>query len=1246
MKKRFLSALMAMIMLFSLVPAAALTASAASFTTSTAAINMLKEFEGYSKECEWDNAQWSVGYGSACTESGHPSTKTNGTKGGHTITEVEAVAALRKELETVEKAVNSFASSNGIAMTQSKFDALVSFSYNCGTAWMRGSGAFKQAIVNGVTGNEFLYAISLWSAASGKILPSLVNRRLAEANLYLNGVYSAKRPANYTYVLFDGNGVVASEKVQGFSTGSYVPIKATAAQTGKIFMGWYTAAEGGEWVRTLTSAVAGKTLYAHWQDTAAPAASIVSYKMAANSFTSLQPLDRPSVDGKALGSKLSADDTITIVRDYMDANGDKWCRVSGSGWLKVGPLVTEDGATPTEVVVTVTNSYINVRKGPSTGSEYVGKVNQGDKLTITAVKLTNGALWGQFEKGWVALMYTNYDSVIESIPEVEEDEKEEAVPEDAVATAVVQCSTYVNVRKGAGMQHGTCGSLANGTKVTIYEIAKNINGHDWGRISTGWFCLDYAVLTMLETDKEDGKGETEKEEEKDENAEKPIATGHVVCATSVNLRSGAGVFNPLVGKLTNGNAVKIYEITTVIGHEWGRIGKDVWICLDYVNYSLEENVGAGDTGTGETPEQKPVASLFSGVVSGGTVNVRKEANASSEKVATYAKGDKVYISEVVPGTKADGTTPAVWGKVSVTVDKKEVSAWVCLTGNVTLDSVNYEVISNTLNVRKGAGTAHDKVDKLAKGTVVAISNLAFSGKNLWGYSEVFDGWMSLTSTYMKRTDGAATDNGSNDTENTPNTPSTPNAPSTPDLSGFVGKAVVTSNVKVNIRSGAGLSYGVVGQLNAGDEITVYETQLSGGMIWGRIDKGWICLSYTMFTSTGVTGKGQMATVVNTYIGVNVRGSASTSAALLGKIMVNSRVEILEVKANWGRTILGWVSMDYILLDSDAGVNMDDLLGGTLAPAPGGNTSGDNTTNGTTTIEPAALSSYKAATVSATPVYKAAGSEVTVGVELAAGESITVYELATFVEEDKTESYWARTDNGWILASNVALNDIKETYTVTIKKLNIRKGAGTGHEDIGDLVKGDVVEVTKLQIVKGTIWGYVEAKEGWICTSTKYVTLGKVNLTTPSTPSTPSTGNNTSTGSTATGGVLYTGTVVRTGNTKLAIRQAPATSGKELGRLADGTSVKIYEVAIAEYMAWGKTDSGWICLTYVDLQSTKADAVDARVIWRDGLSIRSGAGAANDLVGSYAKATVVDIYEFSGNWGRTAEGWVCLDYLLP
>ena len=132
---------------------------------------------------------------------------------------------------------------------------------------------------------------------------------------------------------------------------------------------------------------------------------------------------------------------------------------------------------------------------------------------------------------------------------------------------------------------------------------------------------------------------------------------------------------------------------------------------------------------------------------------------------------------------------------------------------------------------------------------------------------------------------------------------------------------------------------------------------------------------------------------------------------------------------------------------------------------------------------------------------------------------------------------------------------------------------------------------------------------------------------------------------ADGSVLYTGNITGTVD-GVRIRSTPSTKGTELGKLKNGTAVNIYEIAVAEYMAWGKTDSGWVCLTYVDLKPTKEGAVDTRVVWTDGLAIRAEAGMNYERLASYAKCTVVDIYEISGNWGRTNDGWVCLDYLLP
>lgn len=1241
MKKRFLCALLALVMVVGLVPVTAMTASAAAMTTSDAGISIIKDFEGYSKYCTWDYSQWSIGYGTACDGKNHPENPEYGDKGGHQITEIDAIAELTEELETVEKAVNTFATNNKLSLTQAKFDALVSFSYNCGTAWMTGSGTFKSAVVNGTTGNDFLYAICLWANAGSVPSAGLLNRRLIEANMYLNGVYSTTRPSNYTYVIYDGNGGTPTDKMQGYNSSSAVAIKSTASLKDNVFMGWYTAEEGGEWVRSLSASVAGKTLYAHWQADY-NTYSNVEYKMSASSFTSLQPLASPKADAASHGAKLASSDTVTVVQDYVDANGAHWCRISGSGWLKVGTLVIEEeettssSSTATSQVVTVTNAYINVRQQASAASTKVGTVNYGDKLTITQVTTAaNGALWGKFDKGWVALMYTDYDANKVAAGE-------ETTEEGAVATAVVSCNTYVNVRKGAGMAYNTCGTLSNGTKVTIYEI-KTVNGHDWGRISSGWFCLDYAVLTMLGTSS-DTDTDSDASTEKDENAETVLGTGSVINAY-VNVRNGAGVSYTQTRKLNYGEAVSLYEFKTVNGHEWGRISEKEWVCLDYVSYT--KTATSTEDKTEEEEETAETASaLFTGKVTtskGGTIKVRSEANTSTDnQVGSLNTGDAIEILELTSGTAVNGNT--VWGKVEITVDEKAVEGWISME-YVTIDPVKYTVISNSLNVRSAPGKDNESVDKLSKGTIVAISDLAYVNETtLWGYSDAFGGWMNITSDYMQRT-VASTNNstGSSDSASSDSstsgdsTTSGSNTSTGTDNTGILGTAIVNAGVQLQIRSGAGVNYGSVGALAGGTAVNIYEYVVSNGAAWGRTDKGWIALSYVMFTSTGSSAN---ATIANTYIGVNVRNSSTTASALLTKIMVNSRVQVLETKTvngqEWGRVALGWIYMDYVLMDS-GDVDMDAIINGTA-----GSTSGTTTDSSTTTTtEPTALSSYAGKAKAATVIYDAAGSsnQIASGASLAEGDAITVYELVTVTAADGTESYWASIDEGWILASNVVLNDIEQTYTITCNKLNIRQAAGADKKDIGDLYTGDVIEVTKLEIVNASIWGYVAEEKGWVNTASKYMTLGEVAINTNTgTDTSTNTGTSTS-DTTTTGGVLYTGTVYGT-STGLRVRQSPSTSSAELGKLQNNTTVRIYEVAVAEYMAWGKCDSGWICLTYVNLDPN-AGYVDARIVWVETLAIRAEASATSELVGNYSKCTIVDLIEISGDWGRTADGWIYL-----
>ena len=98
------------------------------------------------------------------------------------ITPIIAEAFLKHSLSTYEKAVDSFCRDD---ISQSQFDALVSFAYNLGTGALQKSTLIKKVNANhkDVTiADEFLK----WNKANGIVLAGLTKRRQAEANLYFS----------------------------------------------------------------------------------------------------------------------------------------------------------------------------------------------------------------------------------------------------------------------------------------------------------------------------------------------------------------------------------------------------------------------------------------------------------------------------------------------------------------------------------------------------------------------------------------------------------------------------------------------------------------------------------------------------------------------------------------------------------------------------------------------------------------------------------------------------------------------------------------------------------------------------------------------------------------------------------------------------------------------------------------------------------------------------------------------------
>ena len=94
---------------------------------------------------------------------------------GMRITQAQADAYLVKDVATAEKAVNKY----NYPYTQDMFDALVSFTYNCG------AGNLAKLTNNGTrTLAQISARIPAYNTAGGKVLNGLVNRRAAEKALF------------------------------------------------------------------------------------------------------------------------------------------------------------------------------------------------------------------------------------------------------------------------------------------------------------------------------------------------------------------------------------------------------------------------------------------------------------------------------------------------------------------------------------------------------------------------------------------------------------------------------------------------------------------------------------------------------------------------------------------------------------------------------------------------------------------------------------------------------------------------------------------------------------------------------------------------------------------------------------------------------------------------------------------------------------------------------------------------------
>lgn len=419
--KRWLCAALALILVLGLAVDIPIQVNAGTMTSSKAFIEVLKKNEGFSAKPYWDYAQYSIGYGTKCPDDILAAYNKYGT----TITEEKATELLIAALPKYEDAVNWLAKQYNLTFSQHQFDALVSFTYNCGTSWVyETDGYFNRAVREGKSSSALLYGMCLWSSAGGEYI--LIKRRLSEANMYLNGVYESYSdssdgtyPATYKYVFLDGNGGTSHYTIHGYDaadpvavTTDFTKVPGSASVTYE-FAGWFTQRIGGDEVKLLDGTLPdGAVLYAQWKD---PAGEIVALPkgeicepLQVTVSESVRIRSGPGTFYPILG-QFQGGEKITITQTFTQG-GTVWGEFD-SGWVSLDYTDYFDKIWPKTGKVTGTG--VNVRSGPGTDYSKKYQLNTGDPVTIHERQYGNGLYWGKLTDGnWICLDYVAFDPYI------------------------------------------------------------------------------------------------------------------------------------------------------------------------------------------------------------------------------------------------------------------------------------------------------------------------------------------------------------------------------------------------------------------------------------------------------------------------------------------------------------------------------------------------------------------------------------------------------------------------------------------------------------------------------------------------------------------------------------------------------------------------------------------------------------------------------------------------------------------
>lgn len=447
------------------------------------------------------------------------------------------------------------------------------------------------------------------------------------------------------------------------------------------------------------------------------------------------------------------------------------------------------------------SSYLQVRSNPSGTSSSIGVAYPNKILNIYGEEngyykvdfMGTKKTYGYVDKKYVQQISGNIDSGNSGNGESNNQDKIEINKDGVVYN--LGSSSVLNVRSGAGTSYGVKDTLKVDSKIRV-----NYETNSWYNISYGSGKNGYVSKTYIKLI--EGGTVTPPVENENTQINKDGEIINVATGSVLNVRSGAGTSYSITDKLAYNAKVKVNYKTK---NNWYNInygnGKIGFVSADYVKISSGDNT---NTGNGDSNNNggsvTPDASINKdGKVTGITsyLNVRTGPSTTYSISGKISAGQKVRVNSEKDGwynISYDGKIGYV-SKSYITLIETGQNGGTNTESKPEVTKKGTVVgVSTSLNVRSGAGTNYSVTGNLKANEKVDI----LSETNEWykiAYGNGKTGYVSKT--YIKIDSSNSTTQGQK-------------------------AKVVNVDSNLNVRSGRGTNYSVIGYLLGGEEVKVLD----------------------------------------------------------------------------------------------------------------------------------------------------------------------------------------------------------------------------------------------------------------------------------------------------------------------------------------------------------------------------------------------------------------------------------------